>query len=138
MQFTRSAALQPEQRVHRFPPDSQLEIKARLARQRLPGRADGLRPRDPAAAADRRLEQVAVNAEILCTVVQDDQVAEARKCPGKGDRALVNGENRRALAAGDLGAVDRRRSRAETGPHGAGSRPVELAAERGERQGFNR
>ena len=132
--YNGSATLQPGEGIDGLPLDPQLEIQPGLPGERLAHGPDRLAPLDAAPAAHSGLEQVPIQAEILCTVVDNDQVAEAGEGARKGDRALVDGVNRRALVGRDLDAIGRRAGGAESGSNGPRRRPVELAAERPERQ----
>ena len=92
--------------------------------------SDHLAPLETVALTDRQLEQVAVEAEALHAVVEDDEVPEAAKRAGEGDQTVVDRVDLRALRRRDLdGARQRRRPRAHGAPAGDSDGPVEVASE---------
>ena len=93
---------------------------------------------DPSAFRHGRFEQIPVEAEALRSVIQNHQIPEFGKGPGKRDRSIVNRHGAGVFWRGDLNSIGRRPAAAswtaESAQNGTGHRPVEFAAERPQRQ----
>src|SRR5262249_20139378 len=97
-------------------------------------RADGVAALQPNALLDGDVKEVAIQAEVLRSMVEDHQIPESAKSARKRNRSVVNRDRRRILGRANLDPVAQRpRSQgraAELADNGSGDGPVELAAER--------
>src|SRR5450432_2909640 len=121
--------LQPLYGIDRLTVDAQLEIEARRPGRRQAYRADRLTALEARAFYDADLQQIAVKAEALRPVLDDDEMPESGKRARERDDAVVDGVDISALLGGDFNA-GRRRASAEPASDGAADRPVEVAAKR--------
>ena len=113
--------------------DAELEVHALRTGGDRAGAADRLAVLDPRALLHDNVEQIAVQAERLAAVIDDDQIPESGKAARKRDDAVVDGAGVGPFPRRDLDAVGGRCATEPAGD-GPGDRPFEGAAERAQRQ----